>query len=532
MCPNARPVWFMCRDCDTGGKGCRRLSRIGARGGCRARCAGRLRFFGPGGRRFARYGGCSADAGMQDARSYARTNRRRFVEELKQFVRFPTVSADARRRGALRDCAQWLASHLRQIGLTHVRVLKHRTHPLVYAASRVSAETPTVLIYGHYDVQPAESSREWHSPPFSPVVRDADLYGRGASDDKGQMFAHVKALESYMRTSALPVNVKCVFEGAEEIGSPGLAAFVGNNRRALGTDVAVISDMLMPAPGRPAITYSGRGALGVELEVRGPRHDLHSGNFGGAVPNPLQALAEMVSRMHDSEGRVAIPGFYDRVREWSGRERRYLESSGPSDDRVLRDAEVESDWGDRGFSMYERITIRPALTVNGMSGGYEGTGEKAVIPSRAVAKLSFRLVVDQDPRDIERLFRAYVAEIAPLGVRCQVRTLSSVKPVLVDRGDPFVRAGARACEKAFGAPAVFLRSGGSFPVAAMFQQELGVPVVMMGFGLPDDRIHGPNERFHLPNYFNAIDASIRFLSEAGRVRRGGSQALEEEFAAV
>ena len=318
--------------------------------------------------------------------------------ELQDFVRFPSVSAQPRHAGDVKGCAAWLADHLRRIGLEHIRVIPTPRHPIVYADWVLSPGKPTVLIYGHYDVQPADPLREWRSPPFEPVVRGQSLYGRGACDDKGQMFAHVKAIEIHLRTrSLLPVNVKCLFEGEEEIGSPNLIPFLKRHRRALAADVVVMSDSPMADADRPAITYAVRGGLGLELTVRGPRRDLHSGLFGGAVRNPLQALCEIIASLHDRRGRVAIPGFYDQVRLWPPEERATMARNGPSDATVLRDAGAAQGWGEEGYTLHERTTIRPALTINGLVGGYQGPGGKAVIPAVASAKLSFRLVPDQDP---------------------------------------------------------------------------------------------------------------------------------------
>jgi len=361
------------------------------------------------------------------ALAYARRNRPRFVAELKEFVRFPSVSNDPRHARDLRRCASWLAAHLRRIGLEQVRIVPTSRNPIVYAAWQHARERPTILVYGHYDVQPAEPLREWRTPPFEPVVKDNNLYGRGACDDKGQLFTHVKALESYLKTERkLPVNVKCIFEGGEELGgSPGLEAFVQRNQSALRADAALMSDTRMLGPGRPALGYSQRGNVRIELEVRGPKQDLHSGNFGGVVHNPLQALCEIIAGLHDSDGRVTIPGFYDNVREWSGKEREYMERTGPKDAEIGREAAVPQAWGESGYSLYERITIRPALTVNGIIGGYQGTGIKTVIPAQALAKISIRTVPNQTPQEIQQLFRRHIGRIAPSTVRVRMKTLGA-----------------------------------------------------------------------------------------------------------
>jgi len=460
---------------------------------------------------------------------YAKAHRARFVDELKDFVRFPSISSEPKRAEDIRKCAAWLASHLRHIGLESVRMVSTPGHPVVYGAWEHAPGRPTILIYGHYDVLPADPLREWKTPPFLPTVRGQDLFGRGACDDKGQLFTHIKAIESWLRTrGALPVNVKCLFEGEEEIDSPHLQAFVRRNRRALEAGVALVSDSRMLAPGRPAISYGQRGSLRLELAVRGPAQDLHSGNFGGAVHNPLQALCEMVGALHDSEGHVAIRGFYDRVRRGSATERARLTSTAPSDAQILRDAGARQGWGEPEYTLYERTALRPALTVNGMVGGYQGPGVKAVIPSAAKAKISFRLVPDQDPAEIARLFRRHIERITPPAIRSTVRILSGARPALMDIRHPAMRTAVVAYRKGFGATPVFLRSGGSIPVVNIFQEELGIPTVLMGFALPDDRIHAPNEKFHLPNFYRGIATSIWFLGAAAHLQQPPKRPAEAE----
>lgn len=452
--------------------------------------------------------------------AYARARRSAFVSELKEFLRFPSVSSQPARKGDVRKCAHWLARHLHGIGLKRVRLISTRGNPIVYASWMSAADRPTVIIYGHYDVLPGEPLAQWRTPPFAPTVKGLDLYARGAADDKGQLFCHVKALESFLRTAhALPVNVKCIFEGEEEIGSTHLLPFIERNKHALRADAAVISDTKMLAPGRPAISYSQRGGLRAELEVSGPRQELHSGTFGGAVLNPVQAACGIIASLHDKFGRVTIPGFYDDVRDWSEKERYYMARTGPSDHKILQEANVQQGWGERDYTLYERTTIRPALTLNGICGGHCGPGVKGVIPARAVVKLSFRLVPDQDPERIDRLFRQHIARITPPGVQTWVTTSSPVRPALVDRKHPAVSTAAFAYRKGFGAFPVLLRSGGSIPVVSAFKESLGIPTVLMGFGLPDDRIHAPNEKFHLPNFYRGIETSIWYLNAAAKSLR-------------
>lgn len=464
------------------------------------------------------------------ALKYARTRRATFVSELKEFLRFPSVSSQPDRAADVRKCAEWLARHLQGIGLQRVRVIPTRGNPIVVASWRRGSTRPTLLIYGHYDVLPGEPLGQWRTPPFSPTVEGADLHARGAADDKGQLFSHVKALECYLKAERdLPVNVKCIFEGEEEIGSPHLTSFIERNRGALRADAAVISDTRMLAPDRPAVSYAQRGGLRAELEVKGPPHELHSGNFGGAVHNPLQALCEMIAGLHDAHGRLAIPGFYDDVRHWGEKERAFMARTGPTDEQILLDAQVERGWAESGFSLYESTTIRPALTLNGMAGGHYGRGAKSIIPARALAKLSFRLVPDQDPQKVAQLFRDHIARVTPPAVRSSVRTFSAVKPALVDRNHPAVRAAALAYKRAFGALPIFLRSGGSIPVVSTFQETLGCPVVLMGFGLPDDHIHGPNEKFHLPNFYKAIATSIWYMAVVARLRNAPQTRAQTEW---
>jgi acetylornithine deacetylase/succinyl-diaminopimelate desuccinylase-like protein len=446
---------------------------------------------------------------------------------LKRFLRFPSVSSQPERTNDVAECARWLAHHLKEVGLDRVRIIPTDGNPLVYASWQRAPSRPTLIIYGHYDVLPGEPLKEWRTPPFTPTLLNDNLHARGASDDKGQLFSHVKAIESYLKTTnSLPVNVKCIFEGEEEIGSPHLQSFIASNQRALQADAAVISDTRMLAPDRPAISYAQRGGLRAELLVKGPLHDLHSGNFGGAVHNPLQALCEMISGLHDANGRVAIPGFYDDVRRCSEKERAFMIRTGPTDEHILRDAKLERGWGESGFNLYERTTIRPALTVNGITGGHQGPGAKSIIPTQALAKLSFRLVPDQDPRRVARLFREHIAHITPPTVRSSVRVFSPIEPAFVHRNHPAVRAAAIAYKLGFGSSPVFLRSGGSIPVVNTFQKILKIPAVLMGFGLPDDHIHGPNEKLHLPNFYKAIATSIWYLAitaKLGSAQRIGKQ---------
>jgi acetylornithine deacetylase/succinyl-diaminopimelate desuccinylase-like protein len=450
------------------------------------------------------------------ALSCARERFPHTVAALAELISFPSVSAQPARAGDVAACAAWLADRLRRIGLADARVVATRGHPVVFASWRGSGERPTLLVYGHYDVQPAEPLGAWRSPPFAPAVRDGALYGRGASDDKGQLLAHVAAMEAYLRTGReLPVNVTCLFEGEEEIGSPSLNALLLEHRDAFAADAAVVSDMPMLGPRRPAITYAMRGSLGLGLEVRGPGIDLHSGTFGGAIANPLEALCAIVASLHERSGRVAVPGFYDAVRAVAPAERAEMARTGPTEAEILRNARASSGAGERGYTAYERTTIRPTLSVNGITGGYGGPGAKAVIPTHASAKLSCRLVADQEPEVLECLIRRHVAVATPPGVGVTVTRSMAARPALVGRDRPAMRAAARAYARGFGVAPVFLRNGGSVPVVNTFDELLGIPTVLMGFGLPDDAIHAPNERVQLPTFDRAIATCIWFFAELG-----------------
>jgi acetylornithine deacetylase/succinyl-diaminopimelate desuccinylase-like protein len=462
----------------------------------------------------------SRHAGGDRATEYLRRNQVRFVDELKEFINFASVSAQPARKGDVASCAEWLAARLRRIGLHEVKVISTPGHPIVCAEWMGAPESPTLLVYGHYDVQPAEPLDQWRTPPFKATINGCEMQGRGASDNKGQMWAHIKAIETLFATSGrLPVNIKCLFEGEEEIGSPNLKPFIERHGRRLAADVAVISDTRMLAIDQPTLTYSLRGGISLELEVRGQKAELHSGNFGGAIRNPLQVLCEIIAGLHDQDGRITIPGFYDQVRRISRTEREFLAANGPTNRQILQDAGALIGWGEAGYSLYERTTIRPALSITGIGGGYQGDGVKSIIPAKANARLNFRLVPDQEPAEIERLFRRYIACVTPRSISHSIHLHLAARPAIIDRHHPAMEAAAVSYEKGFGVSPIFIRSGGTIPVVSSLQGLLGIPVVLMGFGLPDDRIHAPNEQFHLPNLFKGIRTSMVFLNEI-HVRRG------------
>jgi acetylornithine deacetylase/succinyl-diaminopimelate desuccinylase-like protein len=455
-----------------------------------------------------------------NALALARASRATSVDMLREFIRFPTVSAQPKHAADIRRCVRWLAEQLERIGLENVAIERTARHPLVYCDWRHAPGRPTVLVYGHFDVQPAEPIAAWKTPPFEPSLRGKDLFGRGASDDKGQICCHLGAIEAQLRAEGrLPVNVRCIFEGEEEIGSPNLRPFLERHRNRLSSDVAVISDTRMLGPGRTAITYSLRGSTSMEIEFTALPRDVHSGSFGGALRNPVQALCEFIADLHDRSGRVRVPGFYDRVRLVSAGERQFMRQHGPGDREILKAAGATCSYGEPGYTMYERTTIRPALTFNGIAGGYQGQGGKGIIPASASIKLNFRLVPEQEPREVEQLLREHLRNAVPRGIGVNATATGSASPAVMSREHPAMRAAARAYHRGFGASPAFVRSGGTIPVVNLFREVLGISTVLLGFALPDDGMHGPNEKFHLPNLYQGIETCIHFLREVGSASR-------------
>lgn len=448
---------------------------------------------------------------MDQALAYAREHRARFVSELADLVRIPSVSTSQDHAGEVLRAAHWLSDHLAGLGFRS-RVEATGRHPVVRADWLGAHGRPTLLCYGHFDVQPPDPLEQWRHPPFDPVVEDGVMYARGASDDKGQLFTHVKAADAILRTAgALPVNVKFLLEGEEEIGSPSLASYVPRHRRGLAADAALVSDGAMFAPGLPTITTGLRGLLYTEIGVAGARRDLHSGQYGGAVPNAVGALAQILVGLKDRRGRVRVPGFYRHVRDPDPAERSAWSRLPLDDAAFAAEIGVDATPGEEGYPILDRLWARPTLDVHGITGGFGGEGIKTVIPSRAAAKVSMRLVPDQRPERIFRQFARFVGRLAPQGVRVEARHLASAPPVLVSPDAPAVRAAARALEATFGPAPVFVRSGGSIPVVAAFATALRIPTVLMGFGLPDDNLHAPNEKFDLTNFHRGIEAVIRFF---------------------
>lgn len=448
---------------------------------------------------------------------YARTHHERFLDELKDFLRIPSVSTQLEHQEDIARAAAWLRDALLDAGFPEAEVLLTAGYPVVYAEwPDAGPDAPTVLVYGHYDVQPPDPLDEWRTPPFEPTVVGDDLFARGASDDKGQAYIHVKAAEAFGATAGHPpVNVKCIFEGEEEMGSPSFAPFVRTHTDLLAADVALISDTHILGKDIPTIVYALRGLAYVEVTVTGPDHDLHSGIYGGAVLNPINALCRMLAQLQDADGRITIPGFYDAVRDLDPEERAELARLPYDHAAWLAEAGVTADWGEPGYTVVERTSARPTLDVNGIWGGYIAPGAKTVLPSTAHAKISMRLVPDQDPQTITRLIADYLRQIAPPAVTVAVADLHSGDGAIVRRDSPAMRAASRAYAEIFGAEPIFMREGGSIPVVATFQKALGIETILMGFGLPDDRLHSPNEKFYIPNFYKGIETVLRFLEEFG-----------------
>ncbi len=436
---------------------------------------------------------------------YINKNKDRFLNELLELLRIPSVSTDLKYQHDVKRAANFLADRLKEAGAEKITVFPTAKHPIVYGEKMIDPSKPTVLVYGHYDVQPADPLELWNSPPFEPVIKDGNIYARGACDDKGQMYMHVKAFEAMVQTSQLPCNVKFMIEGEEEIGSENLITFVRANKDLLKADIILISDTSMIDNETPSVQTGLRGLTYLEVEVTTINRDLHSGLYGGAVANPIQVLCKMIDSLKDDEGRITIPNFYDRVAELSKEEREEM-AQAPFDVEVFKQSIGLKDIaGEKGYTTPERIAIRPTLDVNGIWGGYIGEGAKTVIPAKAFAKISMRLVPNQIPDEITALFSNHFKKIAPLTATVEVRPHHGAVPVVVERSSIGYKAASKALEKTFGKKAIPFRAGGSIPVVALFKEELGLDTVLMGFGLDSDAIHSPNEKYGLFNFYKGIE---------------------------
>lgn len=450
--------------------------------------------------------------------AYLAAARDRQLVELIDWLRIPSISTLPEHAADVRRAAVWLVEALQRAGLEHVELIETDLHPLVYADWLHAGPTaPTVLIYGHFDVQPADPLDLWHAPPFEPTQRGDDLFARGASDDKGQTFVHVKAVEALLQTvGRLPVNVKFIIEGEEESDGRSISSYVPAHPAKLAADLVLISDSHMLSPNQPTILYGLRGMWGGEITVRGAAHDLHSGSYGGAIHNANQALAELLAALHDTHGHVTIPGFYDDVRRLTAEERTLLARVPYSEHDLLSASGAPAAWGEKEYSVVERVGARPTLEINGMWGGFTGDGFKTVIPSEARAKISCRLVPDQDPERIGQAIEHYLRQLAPPTVQVSLHHYFTAQPFIAPLDAPAVQAAARVCRDVYGTDPVFMREGGSIPVVTLFQQTLDVPIVLLGFGLADDRTHAPDEKFHLPNFYRGMEIVIALLEELAR----------------
>jgi acetylornithine deacetylase/succinyl-diaminopimelate desuccinylase-like protein len=451
---------------------------------------------------------------------FINVQRDRFVDELRTYLAIPSVSALPAHQADVRRCAEWTADQMRQIGLQQVRLMETPGNPVVYGEWLGAPGAPTVLFYGHYDVQPVDPVELWESPPFEATVRDGELYARGAADDKGQVFMHFKAVEAHMsQTGGLPLNMKFFIEGEEEVGSAHLDDFVRDHKDLLAADVVVISDTAMIGKGVPSICYGLRGLVYYQIDLRGTRSDLHSGVFGGAVANPAFVLSQILAQMKDRSGRIKIPGFYDDVRPLTDEERQEWKKLPFNEKNYRKELGAPKLTGETGYSVYERTWGRPTFDVNGLLAGFTGEGPKTVIPAVAMAKVSMRLVPDQTPDKIGALFEQHVRKITPKTVELTLTRMHGGMPWMAGFDDPFLRAAGRAIEKGFGKAPVFNREGGSIPVVATFQKELGVPSVLFGIGLPDENAHAPNEKLDLGNFHGGIISSAYLYQEIAQVGR-------------
>jgi succinyl-diaminopimelate desuccinylase len=453
---------------------------------------------------------------------YLDAHRSEFEEDLCEFLRIPSVSAASEHRDDIRRAAQWVAAQFRRLQFS-VEVIPTEGHPLVYAESPSVDGAPTALVYGHYDVQPAEPLEKWTTPPFEPARRDGNLYARGATDDKGQMFTHLLSARAWIETKGrLPLRLKFLIEGEEEVGSDNLEKYIAANRQRLACDCCVISDSAQFAPGQPAITYGLRGIAYYELRLLGPNRDLHSGTFGGSVANPANALVRMLTALIDQRGRIQVPGFYDAVLPIGAEEREQLARLPFDEQQYKRELGLDDLAGEEGFTTLERRWVRPTLDINGLTSGYQGEGAKTVLPDRASAKFSFRLVPRQDPDEVTRSLRQMLQSICPPGIRMELIDHHGSPGVMVPLDSPYMKAAARAIQQAFGASPVFTREGGSIPIVATFHDLLGAETLLLGWGQDDDNTHSPNEKFALADFHCGIKASTILWEELSRIGKSAA----------
>ena len=447
---------------------------------------------------------------MSAAADYISENKDRFIAELIELLRIPSVSADPQYAPEVARCAEEVKQRLLEAGVDMAEICPTAGHPIVYAEKIIDPSKPTVLVYGHYDVQPADPVELWHSPPFEPIIKDEKIYARGSADDKGQFYMHVKAFEALVKTNNLPCNVKFMIEGEEEVGSENLGVFVKANKEKLKSDVIMISDTSIIANDIPSITVGLRGLSYLEVEVTGPNRDLHSGTYGGAVGNPINILCEMIASLKDENNHITIPGFYDEVTSLSAEERAEMAKIPFDAAAYKKDLDIDEVHGEAGYSTIERTSIRPTLDVNGIWGGYIGKGAKTVLPSKAHAKISMRLVPNQSSEKITTLFQKHFERIAPKSVKVKVHPHHGGEPVVIPTNFPAYVAASKAMEQTFGKKPIPERGGGSIPIVALFEKELGLKSLLMGFGLASDAIHSPNEHYGVFNYMKGIETISLF----------------------
>ncbi|MBM4166673.1 MAG: dipeptidase [Ignavibacteria bacterium] len=451
---------------------------------------------------------------MKSVLQFIETNKQRYLNELKELISIPSVSSQPQRSNEMKRCADWISNHLKSIGMNNIKIMPTAGHPVVYADWLNAPGKPTILLYGHYDVQPEDPVNLWKTPPFEMTERDGNLYARGTADDKGQIFIHMKALEAVLTNEGnLPCNIKIIFEGEEEIGSEHLEPFVKEHKDMLKADIVLISDSSMFKKGVPSICYSLRGLSYMQVEVTGPKGDLHSGSFGGSVHNPIQALCEMIASLHDKNGRITIPGFYNDVRKLSKEERASFAKLPFKEKEYAKELGVKELYGEKGFTSLERVWARPTLECNGIWGGYTGEGAKTVLPAKAFAKISMRLVADQNSQKMAKLFEKHFRKIAPKTVTVGVKFLHGGEAAITPIDSPAVQAAVTALEKGFGKKPLYQREGGSIPIVVQFKQILGLDTVLLGFGLPDENAHAPNEFINLDNFFGGIRTSAHYYYE-------------------
>jgi acetylornithine deacetylase/succinyl-diaminopimelate desuccinylase-like protein len=457
---------------------------------------------------------------MQTWNEYLEQNKQKFLDELLELLRIPSISADSAYKADVARCAEAVKKSLEEAGCDHVEICPTAGHPIVYGERMVDASAPTILVYGHYDVQPADPLELWHSGPFEPIIKDGKIYARGACDDKGQMFMHVKAFEVMSKTNTLSCNVKFMIEGEEEVGSANLGSFLEKNREKLKADIVLVSDTSMISMEHPSLETGLRGLTYMEVEVTGPNRDLHSGVYGGAINNPVNELCRMIASLHDENNKITIPGFYDKVQNLSDQERKDLNAAPFDANEYMSDLGVDALWGEKGYTPLEHTGVRPTLDVNGIWGGYTGEGAKTVLPSKAYAKISMRLVPNQSSEEIAALFTKHFESIAPKSVKVKVTTHHGGEPVVTPTDSIAYKAAAKAIQTSFGKDPIPTRGGGSIPIIALFEKILGLKTVLMGFGLDNDNIHSPNEKYDLANYYKGIETIPYFHKYYAEMSKG------------